>query len=111
VRVVQSAFICDAGIGSHPSRDPRNGDGLPNKLCGDGTGSTINGAGGDDRIDGGGGNDHLNGNTGNDTIYACAGVSPDQDIVDGGPGTDTAWVLKSGTNRDTWINVEWARSC
>ena len=111
LRAIQAAFICDVPIGSHPSHDPRNGDGLANKLCGDGTASTINGAGGDDRIDGGGGNDHLNGNAGNDTIYACAGVSPDHDVVDGGAGTDTAWVSKAGANMDTWSNVDWPRSC
>jgi Tol biopolymer transport system component len=114
-RALQAAFICDLPIGSStssPTQNPRNGDGLPNKLCGDGSPSTISGSGGDDRIDGGGGNDRLNGNTGNDTIYACAGVSPDRDIVDGGAGTsDTAWVRKSGANIDTWINVEWARGC
>lgn len=109
-RTVQSAFICDLPIGG-PGHNPLNGDSFPNKLCGDGTASTISGAGGDDRIDGGGGNDRLYGNAGNDTIYACAGVSPDRDFVDGGPGTDTAWVSRAGANIDSWINVEWARSC
>ena len=110
LRTVQSAFICDLPLGG-PGHNPLNGDGGANKLCGDGTASTISGGGGDDRIDGGGGNDRLNGNAGNDTIYACAGLSPDRDGIDGGAGTDTAWVMKSGTDRDTFGNVEWARRC
>jgi Ca2+-binding RTX toxin-like protein len=67
-------------------------------ICGLGGNDSIQGLGGNDKIDGGAGNDLITGGAGtdtllggngNDTIYAKDGA---RDLVNGGPGADTAVV-------------------
>jgi Ca2+-binding RTX toxin-like protein len=61
-----------------------------NDDCYGGSGAdVIRCGGGNDRIDGGFGEDHLFGGPGNDTILAADGQ---RDLVNCGPGTDTAYV-------------------
>ena len=77
-----------------------NGDNGPNRIVGTVGGDRIKGAGGADRllggdgndcIDGGPGADRISGGKGNDKINARDGVA---DVVDCGPGSDTARVDK-----------------
>ena len=70
----------------------------------------VHESGGNDRLYGQGGNDHLSGGGGADQLYGgtgddelSAGRGGVRDIVDGGPGRDTAWVEKG---IDTVVNVE-----
>src|SRR5215213_8042610 len=61
-----------------------------NDDCYGGSGADVIRCGaGNDRIDGGFGEDHLFGSPGNDTILAADGQ---RDLVNCGPGTDTAYV-------------------
>jgi hypothetical protein len=80
----------------------------PDVICGLGGDDTIYGLAGNDRIEGGAGDDIIYGGQGKDTLVGGNGsdifYSKDgtRDVIDGGPGNDTAHVDKV----DTRISVE-----
>jgi Ca2+-binding RTX toxin-like protein len=67
-------------------------------ICGLGGDDTIQGLAGNDRLVGGAGNDSLDGGSGKDTLLGGSGNDilktrdGARDVVDGGPGNDTASV-------------------
>ena len=70
----------------------------PDVICGLGGNDSIQGFAGNDRLVGGPGDDTLDGGAGKDTLQGGAGndvlkaKDGARDVVDGGPGTDTATV-------------------
>jgi uncharacterized repeat protein (TIGR01451 family) len=74
------------------------GDGNDTVIAGDGN-DTLMGDFGNDHLTGGPGSDHMYGLTGSDTFYAQDGQP---DFIDGGKGTDDAYVDSS----DTYTGIE-----
>jgi hypothetical protein len=86
-------------------------------LIGYGGNDMMWGGDGDDRIMGGDGNDQLMGDNGNDNLVGQAGVDKHwggagndvivsidaayNEYVEGGAGTDTLWIDRSGSSRDS----------
>ena len=70
----------------------------PDVICGLGGNDVIAGLGGNDRIDGGAGDDLIDGGSGQDTLLGGNGndilhaKDRAHDVVNGGPGNDTAVV-------------------
>jgi Ca2+-binding RTX toxin-like protein len=108
VIVVLAAAGCltATGAGSTLPRCTMTGTNGPDAIFGSSGNDVICGLGGNDKIYGLGGNDVLIGGAGNDYIEGGAGrntllggpgndylraFSGVRDVVDGGPGVDTAW--------------------
>ena len=78
-------------------RDTLIGGSGPDVICGLGGNDTIVGLNGNDVLIGGAGNDYVEGGAGQDTLLGGPGndtfrsYDATRDVVDGGPGVDSAW--------------------
>ena len=76
------------GISGKEGNDKLYGNDGNDTLVGDAGNDVLYGGNGDDILLGGQGKDTLYGGSGNDTFYAGVGLSDDNDIYDGGSGSD-----------------------